>query len=89
MGARHETPAPTTEEKPATAGRSFKTAQAVTANEGRGLRSALTSPPVHAGGFCNERDATEAVLEARNCSAGDLEHFDSVQMKAGLLLLVA
>jgi hypothetical protein len=32
--------------EPATAVRSLKTAQAVTTNEGRGLRSALASPPV-------------------------------------------
>jgi hypothetical protein len=30
---------------------SLATAQAVTANEGRGLRSAFMGPPVHTGGF--------------------------------------
>jgi hypothetical protein len=57
-GCRHEAPAPIGQKaQPATDRRSLEKAQAVTANEGRGLRSALTPPievsipPLHPGGF--------------------------------------
>jgi hypothetical protein len=50
--ARHEAPAAIDQKaQPATAVRSLKTAQAVTATRGIGFRSALASPPVTPAGF--------------------------------------